>query len=229
MLNIYRTREVPPAVLYDDGVVRVASTREYLAFIPLSDGKLPGLVFIVGAGVSAEAYAPLLRPVAETGYTVYIVRLPWRIAPFATHKREAMRRVRAIIADTGSVKYWVLAGHSLGGALACRIVHDDPKGIDGLVLVGTTHPRDSDMSQSPVPVTKVYATNDGIAPVKKIEANRHLLPEKTRWVRIDGGNHAQFGNYATRQGFFDGVPTISREHQQDLTRTALLAALAMDR
>jgi pimeloyl-ACP methyl ester carboxylesterase len=86
------------------------------------------------------------------------------------------------------------------------------RGIAGLVLVGTTHPRDVDLSALAVPVTKVVGTHDRIAPLKKAEANRHLLPPATRWVRIEGGNHSQFGWYGFQPG--DRFAEITREEQQ---------------
>jgi hypothetical protein len=72
-------------------------------------------------------------------------------------------------------------------------------------------------------VTKIYATNDGIATPEMIAATRGLLPVDTRWVEIEGGNHSQFGHYGHQ--LFDGDATISRERQQEITRQALLQAL----
>jgi pimeloyl-ACP methyl ester carboxylesterase len=79
------------------------------------------------------------------------------------------------------------------------------------LLVGTTHPRDVDLSKLKWPVTKIVGTQDGIAPLEKVEANRHLLPASTRWVRIEGGNHSQFGWYGFQP--FDHFATISRDEQ----------------
>lgn len=61
-------------------------------------------------------------------------------------------------------------------------------------------------------VTSIYASEDGLATPDKIEASRALLPQKTHWVNIEGGNHAGFGYYGPQGG--DGTATISREAQQ---------------
>ncbi|MGA7615916.1 MAG: alpha/beta hydrolase [Thermoanaerobaculia bacterium] len=74
-----------------------------------------------------------------------------------------------------------------------------------------------------LPVTKIYATNDGVAPSAKVLANRSLLPETTKWVAIEGGNHSQFGNYGHQ--LFDGKASISREKQQSIVGAELLASL----
>jgi pimeloyl-ACP methyl ester carboxylesterase len=73
-------------------------------------------------------------------------------------------------------------------------------------------------------VTKIYATNDGVAPADRVLANKHLLPAHTKWVRIDGGNHSQFDHYGHQ--LFDGRATISREAQQAIVRSELRESLA---
>lgn len=223
LLNTFRTRGVPATMLESDARVSVREDRGTLELLPFAATNVSRLVFLCGAGVSAEAYVPLLRPIAEAGHPVTIVRLPWRLAPLETHKRAAMRRAVEIGEREAGVHGWVLAGHSLGAALASRIAAAAPRGLRAVVLLGTTHPKSFDLSRLKLPVTKVYATQDGVAPREKIEANRHLLPRDTRWVVIEGGNHSQFGHYGHQ--LFDGLATISREQQQALTRAALLAAL----
>jgi hypothetical protein len=51
-----------------------------------------------------------------------------------------------------------------------------------------------------VPVTKVSGTRDGLASRAEVEANRTKLPESTRWVWVEGGNHSQFGWYGFQPG-----------------------------
>lgn len=84
--------------------------------------------------------------------------------------------------------------------------------------------KQNDLSFLLLPVTKIYATNDGIAPAGKVLSNRRLLPESTKWIEIDGGNHSQFGHYGHQ--LFDGKASISREAQQAIVRSTLLESLA---
>ena len=223
LLNTFRTRDVPPRLLTSDAGVTVVSSSESLAWIPRAP-KRSALLFIVGAGVSAEAYAPLLRPIADLGYTTFVVRLPLRIAPLESNKLTALRRAREIIASHPAISRWVVAGHSQGGALASRLAAEPPAGVTHVVLVGTSHPKRFDLSHSNLRFTKVYATSDGVATPEMIDSTRNLLPPSTRWVRIEGGNHSQFGNYGHQ--LFDGKPSISRAQQQAIVRNALLDALA---
>jgi pimeloyl-ACP methyl ester carboxylesterase len=202
--------------------VTVVDSDQSLQFLPASPKK-SGLIFVCGAGVSAHAYAPLLRPVADAGYSVFVIKLPYRLAPLESHKLGAIDRVHKVMAGHSGISGWVLSGHSLGAALVCRVARDNPKSLSALVLVGTTHPKSDNLASLRFPVTKVYGSNDGVAPLEKINTNRGLLPEHTKWVLIDGANHSQFGHYGHQ--LLDGTATISRAAQQDRTRIALLDSL----
>ena len=217
----YRTVDVDENLFHDDSTVSVEETPATLSFVP---GEYDtGLIFFCGSGVSSHAYAPLLRPIAEEGFGVFVVKLPYRFAMLESHKEEAIKRAKKVVTNHPEVNRWVVSGHSLGGALSCRIVNADIDKLDGLVLIGTTHPKQDDLSSVAVPVTKVYGSEDGIALAEKIMANKTLLPSSTKYTLIEGGNHAQFANYAGQ--FLDGKATISREEQQSITRTALLEML----
>ena len=224
LFNAYRTQGVDHALLASDAHVSVQRSQELLAFLPALAASPSGLVFIVGAGVSPEAYAPMLRPMAAQGYPIFVVALPYRIAPFERHKTAAVDRARSIIENEKSAENWVIAGHSLGGALVCRLAEGSLSKVKAMVLIGTSHPKTIDLSDARIPITKVFAGNDGIATVEMINSTKHLLPTATRWVEIKGGNHSQFGHYGHQP--FDGSPTISREEQQAAARAALLEALS---
>jgi predicted alpha/beta-hydrolase family hydrolase len=223
LADTMRTRGVDPGLLRSAHAVTVVDGGETLAFLPTSTDKA-GLVFFCGSGVAAPAYAPLLRPLADGGNPVFIIKLPYRFAPLDGHKEEAIRRARRVIAQHREIPCWVIAGHSLGGALAARMAETDQRAISALVLVGTTHPKQRDLSFLQIPVTKIYATNDGIAPAERVLANKPLLPKATRWVEIAGGNHSQFGHYGRQ--LFDGKPSIGRDAQQAAVRSELRESLA---
>jgi pimeloyl-ACP methyl ester carboxylesterase len=224
LANSVRTRGVDAHTLRSDQDVSVLNDATTLTFMPGSPVGDTALIFICGSGIGAEAYAPLLRPLAEQGFPVFTVQLPYRFAPLESQKQAALGRVRAVIAAHPEVTRWVIGGHSLGGALAARMARVDPGSLSALVLVATTHPKDDDLSFLRIPVTKVYASNDGVAPTDRVLANRRLLPPQTKWVKIAGGNHSQFGRYGHQ--LFDGRATISRDAQEALTRSAILHVLA---
>jgi dienelactone hydrolase len=223
LANSFRTRGLSPDVLRSSPTVSVVDEDTTLQFVPTSSEPRHGLIFICGSGGAAQAYAELLRPIAEAGFPVFVVKLPYRFAPLESHKQAAVDRAIGVTASHPQFSHWVLSGHSLGGALACRVAKSDPKPYSAMVLVGTTHPKLDDLSSLTMAVTKVYASNDGVAPSDKILANKRLLPSDTQWVEIKGGNHSQFGHYGHQ--LFDGTATVSRQEQQSVTRSALLDAL----
>lgn len=223
LANSMRTRGVDDAMLSSGAAITVAEQHDTLAFLPVSAEGRPALIFICGSGVAAAAYAPLLRPVAEAGYPVFVIKLPYRFAPLESHKLAALARARDVMASHPRVPRWVVAGHSLGAALTARLLQSNAGELSAAVLIGTTHPKDADLSSLRMPLTKVYASSDGIAPRERVLANRALLPPHTRWVEIIGGNHSQFGRYGHQ--LLDGDASISREQQEIITRTAILEAM----
>ena len=224
LANSVRTRGVDENTLRSNDEVSVLTDATGLTFLPASPNGHTALIFICGSGIAAEAYAPLLRPVAEEGFPVFVVKLPYRFAPLESHKQAAVARAHRVIATHPEVERWVIAGHSLGGALAARMARVGSESFSAVVLVATTHPKDYDLSFLRIPVTKIYASNDGVAPPDRVLANRGLLPSHTKWVEIVGGNHSQFGRYGHQ--LFNGTATISREEQEALTRSAILQILA---
>ncbi len=223
LANTMRTRGVSNDTLRSTAAVAVNDRETVLEFRPARTKHGSALIFFCGAGVSAKAYAPLLRPIAEAGYPVFVIKLPYRLAPLDSHKETAIERARNVGTAHPEVSRWVVAGHSLGGALAARMVRDDPSMIAAMVLIGTTHPKQEDLSTVSMPVTKVYASNDGVAPRDRVLATKALLPQHTKWIEIRGGNHSQFGHYGHQ--LFDGTATITREAQQAATRSALVELL----
>jgi pimeloyl-ACP methyl ester carboxylesterase len=111
---------------------------------------------------------------------------------------------------------WVLGGHSRGAAIATRLIERVESEFEGLVLIGTTHPR-LDLSSLNLPVLKIGGTEDCVAPRARAEMVADSLPGSTRWEWIEGANHAQFGWYGRQ--LRDCAATISREQQQaEMTR-----------
>jgi pimeloyl-ACP methyl ester carboxylesterase len=211
------------ALVSDERVTVVRGASHWFLAPSVTSRREVGLVFFPGALVEPAAYAPLLREVALAGYPALLVELPRRGAFGGADGAEVIGRARRAMRGVASVSEWVLSGHSRGGAVAARLVQESGAGISGLVLVGTSHPRDFSLAASTLLVTKVLGTRDGIAPIQKSDANRHLLPATSHWVLIEGGNHSQFGWYGFQPG--DSFATIDRHHQQELTREALVNAL----
>ena len=221
----FQAQNLPEGVMASDTAVTVIESPTHLTFQPTNDQQTTGLLFYPGAMVEPTAYAPLARTLAEAGYLTIIVKLPWGTAPLDSHEAQLWQTTQTLMADTPTVQQWVLSGHSRGAAIAARTIHEHEATFDGLILIGTSHPKEAafSLANTQIPVSKIYASEDGLASIAEVEDNRTLLPEETVWTKITGGNHAQFGYYGSQLG--DGSATISREEQQAQTAVAILTFL----
>lgn len=187
---------------------------------PVAPGS-PTLVFFPGALVDPRAYAPLARAVAAEGHRVIMVELPKRGAFGGADSPELAARIRSVLDDVeGGV---VLGGHSRGGVVMARVAAERPARISGLLFIGTSHPRDHDLSTLDMPVTKVVGTRDGHATPARVDRNAGLLPPQTQWVWVEGGNHSQFGWYGFQP--MDRRPRIEARAQRQMMIDAALDLL----
>ncbi|HVG06938.1 MAG TPA: alpha/beta hydrolase [Thermoanaerobaculia bacterium] len=211
---------VPGSALRSGGCITVEENTELFRFEPCRARKM-GLVFFPGSLVAPKAYVPFLRSVAEAGHPTVLVKLPLRGYSTEAAYTEGAYRARKVL-ESGS---WMVGGHSKGGFYAAEYAGRNPEagGARGLILVGTTHPRDRDLSGLAIPVTKILATQDWLASPERAKENAARLPPGTRWVLIRGGNHSQFGYYGFQFG--DRFAAISRDQQQRELVAAVIAAL----
>jgi predicted esterase len=226
MLNSFRARGFDRAILESDQTVTVEVTNKLIHFQPKKDQQPTGFIFFPGGMVQPQAYAPMSRTIAEQGFNVFIVKLPFGSAPLASQETSVMEQALEIMATNESIQNWAVGGHSRGAAIASRFALLHRESFDDLILIGTSHPKEDafDLSNTTLAVTKIYATNDGLASMDEVEANAHYLPDDTTWVLIEGGNHSQFGYYGSQLG--DNAADISREKQQKLMIDAILSALS---
>lgn len=92
--------------------------------------------------------------------------------------------------------------------MASSYASDNPEKVDGLILLGAYVYGDYPSEKA----LTVYGTfNDNLE--KNIDYEDNI-------VIIEGGNHAQFGNYGRQKG--DPDATITSEKQQDLAVEAIV-------
>jgi len=192
--------------LISDEQVLVQSRVEWWEFLPASGQSTTGLIIYPGGRVDWRSYAPLAKKIADAGFLVALVPMPFNLAVFAPQKASE------VIAAHPEIQRWAIGGHSLGGAMAANFAYANPEQVQGLVLWASYPAENNPLKNLPIRVISIYGSEDGLATTDVVEASRGLLPPDTRWVQIAGGNHAQFGWYGNQPG--DGQPLISREDQQ---------------
>lgn len=206
------------AALQGDDRVGVVEGK-WIVFQPLVAPKPTGFIFYPGGLVDPRAYAPQARAIAEKGYPVVIAPMPLNLAVFGAN------RASEVMAEFPDITQWVIGGHSLGGAMAANFVTNHPGAMKGLVFwAAFPAGGDSVADQTEMIVYSIYGTRDGLATPEEVLGAAPLLPPGTRFIPIEGGNHAQFGWYGDQNG--DNPATISRAEQQKLTVDATVEVLA---
>ncbi len=220
---LWASNPAPPmaqalAALQGDDQVGVVEGK-WIVFQPLVEPKATGFIFYPGGLVDPRAYAPQARAIAEKGYPVVIVPMPLNLAVFGAN------RASEVMAEFPDIAQWVIGGHSLGGAMSANFVANQPGAVDGLVFwAAFPAGGDSVADQTELIVYSIYGTLDGLATPEEVLGAAPLLPPATRFIPIEGGNHAQFGWYGDQNG--DNPATISRAEQQALTVDATVEVLA---
>ncbi|MEY2847923.1 MAG: hypothetical protein RI885_588 [Actinomycetota bacterium] len=190
---LYPAEAAPLASVTDDAAIVTTQTPEAFVLEPAGGATEVGLVFIPGAKVPAEAYAAKLAGIVDAGVTVVITKPILNLAFFDP------RPLSTFTDLAPSVGRWYVGGHSLGGVRACQFA----AGTEGLVLFGSYCAADL---PDDIAVLSISASEDGLSTPADIEANAGTLPDDAEFVEIEGGTHAQFGDYGLQPG--DGTATI---------------------
>ena len=192
----YRANSSAVAAMRSDSLVTVHAADGRFTFTPRTvPSENATLLFLPGALVDPRAYAPLARVVAQAGYRAVIVTLPRRGAFGGADSPELRARISAVLSERRGNAPIVAAGHSRGAVVASQLAANRGAELAGLVIIGSSHPRDFDLSALSIPVAKIVGTRDGLASPEEVRGNARLLPAHTVWTWIEGGNHSQFGWY----------------------------------
>lgn len=196
--DYYRADDVALEVMAQDSGI---SVQDNLTILSTSVPSDTAIIFYPGAKVEAAAYLPLLDKIRQTGVTCILVDMPFHMAIFDSNAAQD------VMEDFPEYSHWYIAGHSMGGAMASQFAASHPDEVDGLILLGAYIYGD----YSPQNTLTIYGSlNQSVE--DKLDYTENV-------VEIQGGNHAQFGNYGPQKG--DLPATISAEEQQNQTVDAI--------
>ncbi len=196
--DYYRAEKTALAILENENV----QVKDGVVVLSPNEESDEGFIFYPGGKVEAVAYLPILQKIVdEIGMNCYLVEMPLNLAFFNSDA------AKEVMQDYDEIEKWYVGGHSLGGAMASDFASKNPDLVEGLVVMGAyvygDYPTENALT--------VYGTFNS-----ELEDN---IDYTDNIVIIEGGNHAQFGNYGKQSG--DEDATISAEEQQDITVDAM--------
>ena len=197
--DYYRADEVAIAVMQSDAITLVEDN--FIVLSPNTPGDT-AIIFYPGAKVEYFSYLPMMEKIMlSSNVTCILVKMPFNMAIFDSDA------ANKIISRFPDIENWYIAGHSMGGAMASDYASKNQDKIRGLLLFGAyiygNYPDENALT--------VYGSfNTSVE--EKINYTENI-------VVIEGGNHAQFGNYGNQKG--DPDATISSEEQQNIAVVAV--------
>lgn len=204
------------AALRSDDLVNVTQD-PWLTFNPISNPSKTGFIFYPGGRIDPRGYSYLMHIIASEGYLVVIPDMPINMAVFNPNIADE------ITAYYPEIQNWVIGGHSIGGTMAAQYTDKHPEVIDGLVIWASYPAANTDISDLDIPVVSMYGSRELSVNDSSVGERKHLLPEETLYIRIEGGDHHQFGSYEINPK--DHLATTSRASQHEQTIQATLGIL----
>jgi pimeloyl-ACP methyl ester carboxylesterase len=156
------------------------------------------LIFYPGGECDERGYAEPLRAIAARGFLVVLVPMPWQLAVFAPN------RANDVIAAFPEIEKWAIGGHSLGGSMAANYAANHEDLIDGLLLWDAYSA--NDLTNSTLKVRMVHRADASGKPPEDYTSKLPLLPAKTEYVPLIGGQHLNFGRFIAGRLYRDAEP-----------------------
>ena len=170
----------------------------------------PLVIFYPGALVDAESYSVWAAGLAEKGYPVAIVKMPFNMAVLAGN------RAKAVLKEIPHDSY-VIGGHSLGGVMASRFaanqLAENDNELKGVFFFASYPDEKGSLADQSIAVLSLSGSQDQVVNQENWQAARSLLPETTTFQTIEGGNHAGFGTYGLQKG--EVAADLPNEAQQE--------------
>lgn len=200
------------SVQSENNDLSITETSDYFSIIPksLSSSKISSAyIFYPGGRVAPESYLRHWALISQKqNIASFILKSPFNFAILNTNQTDK------VLEDYSSLKEIYIGGHSLGGVAASSYVSSNSTNskIHGLFL-WASYPADSSLQTSTIPIISIYGSKDGFVTDQKIEDSKSKLPSKTKFIKIEGMNHSEFGDYGLQSR--DNKPSISYQKARE--------------
>ena len=198
--------------LESDSVVTV-SFQPWLTFTPVAEEVSVGLIFYPGGRIDPQGYGSLLRSIAEAGYLVIIPKMPINMAAFNPNV------AKIIIKEYPQIENWVIAGHSVGGTMAAQYGIKNPDRVAGVIIWASYPANSAELQNTSLPILTIYGSEDPRVNDESLAERNSSYPEQAEFLRIDGGDHHQFGSYQIEPDEHYATISVEEQHQQIVQAT----------
>ena len=198
--NYYHADSKANDSMISDDIVKISKSEYGWMFDGPSDNDL--LIFYPGAKVEATSYSPILHELASREMDVYLVKMPFNFAFFGINKADD-------VIEQSKYENYYIGGHSLGGAMAANYAAENNNKVKGVVLFAAYPAKQ--LPDNLIEIS-IYGTEDKVLNNEKYIEGKNFSSNNLKELIIEGGNHAQFGNYGLQKG--DGAALITSDEQQ---------------
>jgi hypothetical protein len=122
---IWAENPLGPMEIVDKSNIQVVEEKE---FYKIGDMNKVGLIYYPGARVHPKSYLPMGIEISKSGITTFISKMSLNFAVFSPNK------ALDIIKSFPEIERWFIAVHSLGGAMAAKVIYENPEMFEGLIL-----------------------------------------------------------------------------------------------
>lgn len=98
--------------------------------------------------------------------------------------------------------------------MAAEYMARNPEAVGGLALWAAYPAPGTNLGDLDIEAVSIYGDADGVASSADVHDGANRLPAGTPFIRINGGNHTQFGRYGTGLQRGDNPAGISANEQQ---------------
>lgn len=170
--------------------------------------KKTSIIFYQGALVDNKSYSIWANKLAKAGYTVYLIKEPLNLAVFNPDKASS-------IIKANKINNYVVGGHSLGGVITSRFAEKriSDSSLKGVFFLASYPDKKGSLTNFNGGILSIVGSQDGVLNWSSYQKSKQYLPQQTKYITIEGGNHSGFGSYGFQKG--DKKASISNLQQQE--------------
>ena len=192
---------------------------DYLTQTPAAAKPKTGIIFYPGAYCDVRGYTPVWKEVAAQGYLVVTPKMPFDFSIFSPNAADEVRAAHP------EIEQWIIAGHSMGGAMAGVYADNNIDNLAGIIVFDSYPPSSNSLADANLPILLFErARADGSRSQKFID-NASLYPQSAELTLIPGAQHMYYGSFDGGSYQEEWGPGIERDTMQKIVIAGMKAWL----